>query len=250
MIAIILVGGKHSLVSELYPELPIPLIPVAGKPFLYWLTKWLKNQGFNHIVYAAGHGASKITAWVQHFAAHEPSLCIDVVTESRPLGTGGAAALCASRFPATLNLIVNGDSLLLSPLQQAVKQLKTDPHLDGIIFGAEVLNAGRFGTLEMDAQHRLTAFKEKHPGLTINAGVYLLRSQLLEEVNSDKELSLESQCFPQWLAQGKNIRLINDGAPFIDIDAPDALKRAHEFIKLHQSLIMRRKEKMVAEALT
>lgn len=238
MIAIVLVGGKGSLVSELYPELPPPLIPVNGQPFLYWLTLWLHAQGFKHIVYSAGHHAEKMSAWVNHMADIQPDMCLDIVTEARPLGTAGAAALCAKRFPSPYTVVVNGDSILLTNIGPQLEKLRNQTNLDGIILGASVTNAGRFGTLETDEEHRLLAFKEKQPGNgAINAGVYLLKSELLSDINSDKELSLEYDCFPQWLTQGKQIEVVENDSPFIDIGTPETLKRAHELVVEHQTII-------------
>lgn len=231
MVAIVLVGGKHLL---------NPLIPVAKNPFLYWLTLWLKSQGVSHIVYSASHQhADKITAFTQHLANALPSLCFDVITEARPLGTGGGAALCAQRFPSDYALIVNGDSILLSDIRPALQKLQQNPALDGIIFGTSLTNAGRFGTLEIDENQQLRAFKEKRPGKgSVNAGVYLLKNELLSFVNPDKESSLEYDCFPQWLNMGKSIAVIDDHAPFIDIGTPETLKRAHELVEEYQPLIM------------
>lgn len=239
MVAIILVGGKH---------LPNPLTPVAKHPFLYWLSIWLKSQGLTHLVYSAGlQYADKITAFAQQLASMEPSLCLDVVTESRPLGTGGAAALCAQRFPSDYSLIVNGDSILLSQIRPAITMLNQQPTLDGILFGTPLTNAGRFGTLEVNEQQQLTAFREKQPGNgPVNAGVYLLRSTLLANVSTDKESSLEYDCFPQWLSAGKNIAVFDHSAPFIDIGTPETLKRAQELVVEYQPTIFGQEELRVA----
>ncbi len=239
MVAIVLVGGKHLL---------NPLIPVAKQPFLYWLTLWLKSQGLSHIVYSAStQQAPKIEAFAQHLMGTMNSLCIDVITESRPLGTGGGAALCAQRFPSNYTLVVNGNSILLSGIRPAFKKLQQSPSLDGIIFGANVTNAGRFGTLEVDAHHQLSAFKEKQPGKgSINAGVYLLKNELLQNVNPDKESSLECDCFPAWLKMGKSFAVMDNHAPFIDIGTPETLKKAHEMVLLHQPFISGQQGVMVA----
>ncbi len=238
MVAIILVGGKHLL---------NPLTPVAKHPFLYWLSLWLKSQGLTHLVYSVGSQyADKISAFAQQLASAEPALCLDVVIESRPLGTGGAAALCAQRFPSDYSLVVNGDSILLSQIRPAIHMLKQQATLDGILFGTPITNAGRFGTLEVNAQQQLTAFREKQPGNgPVNAGVYLLRHTLLANVSTDKESSLEYDCFPQWLAAGKNIGVFAQSAPFIDIGTPETLKRAHELVVEYQPYISGQQEMRV-----
>lgn len=239
MVAIVLIGGKHLL---------NPLVPVANEPFLYWLTLWLKSQGVSHIVYSASHQhADKINAFSQQLATAFPALCLDVITEARPLGTGGGSALCAQRFPSDYTLIVNGDSILLSDMRPALALLQQKASLDGIIFGTHLTNAGRFGTLEVDEHQQLRAFREKQPGKgSVNAGVYLLKNELLANVSPDKESSLEYDCFPNWLNEGKSIMVIDDHAPFIDIGTPESLKRAHEQIEEYQALIMGKQSALVA----
>lgn len=236
MIAIVLAGGKHQVVSESNPETPLALLSMAGEPVISWITKWLMQQGCQHIVFSAGYGADKMAAWASHISSQESNLFIDVVTESRPLGTAGAAAYCLRRYPTRYVLIVNGDSLLLTNLKPAIHTLKHNPQLDGIIVGAQITNAGRFGHLECDAQNRLIGFHEKQSGNgLINAGVYLLQSQLLENIQSDKMVSLEYDCFPQWLKQNKQIDVLPSADPFIDMGTPEALKNAEQQILRYRS---------------
>ncbi len=249
MIAIILVGGKESLISELHPDLPAPLIPVAGEPFLFWLIHWLKTQGCTHIVFSAGHHAEKISAFAQQMASIERKLCLDVVVESRPLGTAGAAAFCAKRYPSTPTFIVNGDSILLTNVRYAISRLKKQASPDGIIFGTHLNNAGRFDALEVDADNRLISFKEKQPGNgLINAGIYLLRNELLDEVSIEKESSLEVDYFPRWLEQKKHIEVIEVKDTFIDIDTPNSLILAEKLIRKYQPLIMGQEVEALSEA--
>ncbi len=246
MIAIVLVGGKHSLNHD-YPDLPDPLIPVAQKPFLFWVTAWLKSHGFNHIVYSAGHYAEKVTAFAHQLSSQDRSLCLDVVTEPRPLGTAGAATLCANRFPWSFTFVVNGNSLLLDNLKPVIERFKQTAMLDAIILGCNVNNAGRFGKLEVDHQHRLVSFKEKHAGHgPINAGIYLLRNNLLEDIIAHKETSLENECFPRWLSLKKQIEVVQSHAPFIDISTPDSLKQSAHLIVKYQDIILGNQDPLVA----
>ncbi|MGD9591908.1 MAG: sugar phosphate nucleotidyltransferase [Candidatus Berkiella sp.] len=242
MVAIVLVGGKRSINNE-YPDLPDSLIPVAGEAFLYWVTQWLKTIGFNHIIYSAGHFAERVNAWVHHLSSQEPSLMLDVVTENRPLGTAGATALCANRFPSTYTFVVNGNSILLEDIKPIIERFKSSSNLDALILGANISNAGRFGRLETDKNQRLVAFKEKHPGSgLINAGVYLMRNDLLSTIIPEKETSLENECFPSWLNDGKHIEVIDSNAPFIDIGTPESLKRAQELVVENQDIILGHKD--------
>lgn len=238
MIAIVLVGGKNNLVNSKNSDTPIGMTPIAGEPIVSWITKWLQHQGFKHIIFSAGSDASTIAVWANQISAQQEDLVIDVVAETRPLGTAGAAALCIRRFPCSSALIINGDSLLLTDLKPAINKLKNETTLDGIIMGTKIANAGRFGTLECDKQQRLIGFHEKQSGQGyVNAGVYLLRSHLLENIRSDKEISLEVDCFPDWVANGKHFIVSPSPKPFIDMGTAEALCHAEEQIRLYQSKI-------------
>lgn len=246
MIAIVLVGGKKSLISELHLQLPAPLIPVAGEPFLFWVTHWLKTQGCTHIVFSACHHAEKISAFAQQMASIDPKLCLDVVVEPRPLGTAGAAAFCAKRYPSEPLFIVNGDSLLLTNVRYAISRLKKQSKPDGIIFGTRLNNAGQVDTLEIDNEKRLLSFREKQPGFGLtNGGIYLLRNELLSDISLEKESSLELEHFPRWIKENKHIEVIDAAEPFIDIDTPNSLMLAEKLIRKYQPMLMTPKSELV-----
>ncbi len=231
MTAIILAGAKKSLSSELYPDTPIPLIPVADQPFLYWLTQWIKSQGYRHIIFSAGIHTDKVSAWVADQSATSSDVLFDVIGEERPLGTAGAALKAAKRFPAKHYLIVNGDSLVLNDMQGPLQSLQSEPELDGVILAVRMPNAGRFGQIVADQNNQLIAFNEKQPGEgLINAGVYLLKQSLLDTLEDNKELSLEYDCFPTWLKEGKRIKVEVTDVPFIDVDTPESLSKAEDLI--------------------
>src|SRR4051794_7728791 len=89
---VILAGGKGTRLSGLFPDLPKPLVPVAGRPFLYWLTRWISSHGPQHFVYSTGYMADQIEDWSADGSMPE----IDRICrrESEPLGTGGGLLNC------------------------------------------------------------------------------------------------------------------------------------------------------------
>jgi D-glycero-alpha-D-manno-heptose 1-phosphate guanylyltransferase len=46
--------------------------------------------------------------------------------------------------------------------------------------------------------------------------------------------SLEQDCFPKWLRQGKRIAVLRNHAPFIDIGTPESLAEAARFIESNE----------------
>ena len=230
---VILAGGLGSRVAGRYPDLPKPLIEAAGRPFLYWVTLSLADAGARDIVYATGHLGDMIENWVSG-----PDLPRDIRRrchrEDRPLGTAGAVAACLDMCAETL-LVANGDSLIAKPLRPAIERFMAGD-LDGVVVGARVVDASRYGTLATDADGLLTGFAEKQPGHGIvNGGVYLLRKSLLASFRDRAPLSLEYDLFPEALADGARLGVVCLDGDFIDIGTPRTVVAASDFIDSHRA---------------
>ena len=79
----------------------------------------------------------------------------------------------------------------------------------------------------------LTAFNEKNGNTgagTINGGVYLMKRALLDEIPEGK-VSLENECIPRWMQEGRRLGgIVNDGY-FIDIGVPEDYFRFQEDVR-------------------
>ena len=227
--AVVLAGGRGTRLAGLYPDLPKPLVPVCGEPFVHWVTDWLVGQGVCDIVYSLGYRADQMIEWVERARAHWPAVTLRWVTEDEPLGTAGGV-LRALPHCADHVLVLNGDSLAVSPLTGL---LARGEHADGAILGVRMADAGRYGTLTLDAQGRLTKFAEKRPGAgIINAGVYLFRRELLEPFPRGIRLSMEEEVLPGLIAQGADILCeIAENVPFLDIGTPESVIQAEGFVR-------------------
>jgi D-glycero-alpha-D-manno-heptose 1-phosphate guanylyltransferase len=96
---------------------------------------------------------------------------------------------------------------------------------------AKVDDTSRYGTVEFEPGGRITAFLEKRPEHAagyINAGVYLLRRSMLDQI-PDGASSIERDGFPVWLQQRSIMGWVTEGA-FIDIGVPSDYERSHEFM--------------------
>jgi D-glycero-alpha-D-manno-heptose 1-phosphate guanylyltransferase len=226
--AILLAGGFGSRIKALYPHLPKPMIPIAGRPFLEWAIQYWARQGIMRFVVSLGYLAEAAT---DYFMTRPPDgLDIATVVEPQPLGTGGAVRFAAQATTADPLVIANGDSLVAADIAP-VRALLDQDAIDGAILGVRVADAGRFGSLTMDADGRLTGFAEKRPGGgVINAGVYFLRRRLLARFPKQEPLSMETDVFPALLAGGAKLWVVPTEAPFLDIGTPQSLQEAEEFL--------------------
>ena len=86
--AILLVGGRGSRLACLYPDVPKPLVPVAGIPVLERQLRMLRREGVRDVVLVCGHLAQQIKDFCG--SGERFGLRIEYYTETAPLGTGGA----------------------------------------------------------------------------------------------------------------------------------------------------------------
>ena len=87
MDVIILAGGFGTRLKKKVPNLPKPMAPIAGRPFLEILLQSLSKKGFLRIILSLGHMSETI---VDYFGDNFLGMALIYVIEDKPLGTGGA----------------------------------------------------------------------------------------------------------------------------------------------------------------
>jgi NDP-sugar pyrophosphorylase family protein len=230
-VGLVLAGGRGTRLRDRHPDLPKPLIPCLERPFIEWVLRYFADQGLSRFIVSLGHRAAVAEA---HFRTRPADgLTIETVREPVPQGTGGGLRLAWRSAPDADAVVANGDSLVLTDLAPA-RALFTHPDVDAVIVGVQRADASRYGTLQTDPDGRLVAFEEKRPGPgLVSAGVYLLKARLRPLLPPDTPLSLETDVFPRYLAEGVAIRVHACRAPFIDIGTPESLDAAEHFLTSH-----------------
>lgn len=108
MKTILMAGGRGTRIAELFPNIPKPLIPVAGMPILEREIKSLCAQGFKDIILTVGYLADKIIAYFgdgSQFGAK-----IDYFVEESPLGNAGALFRLREKIGDKPFLLLNADA--------------------------------------------------------------------------------------------------------------------------------------------
>lgn len=233
IVAVVLAGGFGTRIRHLLPGVPKPMAPVAGRPFLEWVLRYLARQGLSRALLSTGYLGEVIE---KHFALQPvPGLTVSCLREGEALGTAGGflnAVRAGGDCPGTW-LVMNGDSLVLAPLAPAIEQLR-GPQTAGVLLGCALPDASRYGTMTIGPDGRLLGFQEKRPGKgVINAGVYFLKEALVREFPVRVPLSFEKEVFPQWIQRGIGLKVAEVQAPFLDIGTPESLLEAQAFIESH-----------------
>ena len=108
MKTILMAGGRGTRIAELFPDIPKPLIPVAGMPILEREISSLCAQGFKDIILTVGYLADKIIAYFgdgSQFGAK-----IDYFVEESPLGNAGALFRLREKIGDEPFLLLNADA--------------------------------------------------------------------------------------------------------------------------------------------
>src|SRR5262245_49936719 len=119
MQAIVLAGGLGTRLRATIGDIPKPLAPVRGRPFLEYLLAYWIGQGVTSFILSVGYRSEMITG---HFGASFRGAAIDYAVEDRPLGTGGGLLLATTRLAADDPfLVLNGDTYFEVPLAALLK---------------------------------------------------------------------------------------------------------------------------------
>jgi D-glycero-alpha-D-manno-heptose 1-phosphate guanylyltransferase len=205
--AIILAGGFGTRLRTVVQNVPKPMSPVAGKPFLEFLLKQLALAGVSRAVVSTGYKHEII---YRYFGDSFGTMPLHYCVERTPLGTGGAIAAALQQTTANEVLVMNGDSILLASLDTFYRfhrnrsdSSNTDSAAPISIALKAERNFDRYGSVTLDG-HRIVRFEEKKPVAegVFNAGMYIINSSIGDTLSEhpvpfsfEKEI-FEKQVFP------------------------------------------------------
>lgn len=229
--AVILAGGLGTRLRGTVPDMPKPLAPVNGRPFLehqmdYWIA-----QGIDRFVLSVGFRREQIIA---HFGTGYRGHEVVYAEETSPLGTGGGLLLAEEKLAsADTFLVLNGDTFFEVDLRSLADFHRSrSASLSVALF--EVPANDRYMGVQVKGDDSIVSFRSG-PGATqlANGGVYLMEPSLFDDLpwRAGEKLSLEDDLFAHLLASGKRLcGMVCDGR-FIDIGVPADYVRAADVIE-------------------
>lgn len=220
--AIVLVGGLGTRLRAVVSDVPKPLAPVAGRPFLAWLLDNLADNGMCHVVLAAGYLAERV---IDDIGNQWRDMSVDYSIESAPLGTGGAVRHACAKLRGDTAHVLNGDTFLrydMQELERATRHARVDL---GMAL-ASVDDVARYGAVICEGE-RVTGFREKGECGTgyINAGCYYLMPAAIRALPPESAFSFETQVLAP-LTAASRVYGFAATSGFIDIGVPEDYRRA------------------------
>ncbi len=225
MEAVILAGGLGTRLRPLTLTRPKPLLPMLDQPMIDHIVRWLPDE-VDRVVLAVNYMADAIR---EHLADAELGVEVVVVEEDEPLGTGGAFKNALPEVTDDTFIGLNGDVITSLDLAEMLAQHRRNRGI-GTIALWEVDDPSRFGVVDLDHSGRILQFVEKPaPGTAptnlINAGAYVLRSDILDLVEPGVRTSIEREVYPRVLDQG--LYGFRFTGFWVDAGTPEAYLEAH-----------------------
>jgi NDP-sugar pyrophosphorylase family protein len=223
----VLCGGAGTRLRPVLADRPKSMALISGTPFLQLLLERLRYEGVDDVILGTGYMAEKIERYFG--CGNKFALRIRYSREHEPLGTGGALKLAEPLISDPV-LVLNGDSYVEWNLMPML-ELFTGKDADVVVVLQAVADVSRYGSVALDQDGRVSRFIEKGASAgsgLINAGVYLLRKQIVRDLPTGTPISLERDVFPTILDR-RVYGLVCTGL-FIDIGIPEDLKRAQALL--------------------
>jgi D-glycero-alpha-D-manno-heptose 1-phosphate guanylyltransferase len=228
--AIVLAGGLGTRLRAAVPDLPKPMAPVGGRPFLEHLLDYWVRQGVTRFVLSVGYRHEVIAA---HVGPAHRGVPVSYAIEDRPRGTGGGLLLArASLAAAGPFLVLNGDTFFEVSLE-ALRKFHVANRADATLALFRSPQQGRYTGIRIDQAGKILSLKSSgEQGQPANGGVYLMERSLLDGGHRQTAvpLSLEEDILPDALAGGKRLFGLECSGRFIDIGVPEDYARAAEVL--------------------
>jgi D-glycero-alpha-D-manno-heptose 1-phosphate guanylyltransferase len=224
--AIILVGGFGTRLRSVVSDVPKPLAPVAGRPFLAWVLDALAAQGIRRVILATGFMGDRVLAVC---GDHWHGMEVMYSQESKPLGTGGAIALAFSQVHGDACLVLNGDTWLTFDCADFDRDWRASDARLAVAL-VEVADVSRYGAVRVE-RNRVTGLVEKGlagPGY-INAGAYGIRRSLLADFPAVESFSFEREVLTP-MVQRESVFGYTHTGDFVDIGVPQDYQHAQRVV--------------------
>jgi len=235
MRAVILAGGEGTRLRPLTLTTPKPVVPVVDRPLLRHQLDLLAGAGVREVVFSVAFRPERVEAVFGDGSAF--GVRIRYAVEDTPLGTGGAVRNALPLLDDR-TIVLNGDILTDVDLGTIVARHAAEGAAATILL-APVPNPAAYGLVETEPGGRVLRFLEKpRPDEittnTINAGIYVLETRVLDLMPEGVNYSIERGFFPALLARGDLVLGPVHPGYWIDIGTPE------KYLQVHRDILNRR----------
>jgi bifunctional UDP-N-acetylglucosamine pyrophosphorylase/glucosamine-1-phosphate N-acetyltransferase len=227
----ILAAGEGTRMRPLTANIPKPLLPVAGKPFLRHVVEALRDGGIADLSILIGWQAKRVH---ETFGQGEDlGVRIDYEEQQERLGTAHAIGLARTHVDGPF-LALNGDIVLTAKTVRGLLEMREKTG-GPVMAVAEAADPSQFGVVETrDGKVVGIEEKPKHPKSNlINAGLYVLDPdvfRLIEKTPKSPRGEYEITDTLRLLIRDRDVHAYTMEDEWIDVGRPWDLLKANEIL--------------------
>lgn len=237
MKAIILAAGLGKRLG--LENIPKPMYKINGKPILEYNILLLKNHNIKDICINLHYKGEIIKEYFGD--GNKWGVKIEYSPEEKLLGTSGAVKNIEGFFDREPFFVIYGDNYTnidLTNMLNSHHQMKPTATI-AMFDPKKVPNSDiAGGVITMDENNTITSFiegKESKASRYVNAGVYVLESEVLGMIPKDTYSDFGNDIFPKLLRDKKLMKGYLTNSFVFAIDTKEALERAKKVVNLGEN---------------
>ncbi len=208
---LILAGGIGSRLSEETSLKPKPMVEIGGKPILWHIMKIYSHYGFNDFIILCGYKGYIIKEYFANYYHHMSDMTIDMNTNKINLHSNkaepwkvtlidtGLETMTGGRIKRVQNYIGNEPFMLTygdGVSDVNINELLSFHRKHGkAITMTAVQPEGRFGSLQITEENKVTLFQEKPKGdgNWINGGFFVCQPEVIDYITEGDKTTFEKK---------------------------------------------------------
>ena len=181
MKVVILAGGLGTRISEYTKTIPKPMIPIKGKPLIYYIMKHYAKYGFKDFYIALGYKGKIIK---DYFNKNFFDWKINLIDTGLKTMTGGRLKRLTKLLGNETFMLTYGDGLSNVNLKKLLKFHKDNKKMVSM---TAVRPPARFGAIKFKG-NKVSYFKEKSKldEGWINGGFFVIEPKFLKLIKNDQ----------------------------------------------------------------
>ena len=178
---VILAGGLGTRISEYTKTIPKPMIPIKGKPLIYYIMKHYAKYGFKDFYIALGYKGKIIK---DYFNKNFFDWKINLIDTGLKTMTGGRLKRLTKLLGNKTFMVTYGDGLSNVNLNKLLKFHRVNKKMVSM---TAVRPPARFGAIKFKG-NKVSYFKEKSrlDEGWINGGFFVMEPKFLKLIKDDK----------------------------------------------------------------
>ena len=196
MKAFVLAAGIGTRLKPLTTDIPKPMVPILGRPALYYTFANLLKYGFDSVCVNTHYRSEVIT---DYFKDNKFGINLKFSCEHKLLGTAGAIKKNESFFDDTF-VVMSGDGLTDINLKKALEFHKQKKSIATVVLKRIKLRF-EYGIAITDRTGQINSFVEKPLwgdvfNDEVNTGIYIFEPKIFDFIPKDKFFDFCKDLFP------------------------------------------------------